>query len=755
MGVHGLWRLLDTFGEVTRPDDWRGKRVAIDASIWMSQFRAQCAAGENVEQRILEGFFLRILKLLFYGIEPVFVFDGSAAPLKSMERRRRAERRAALERAALTRRAKQIVKAQLASGVLDVQALDRQSPVKKSGDHLSSSKRRDAPMVRYLSSRRLPVTATEGCGALPRRLMHKRPREVVLEPDVVSRTLTKNFLNEAEEWMEEKRRGEMCIEANTLLYSSTSLFMGPRRVLEGKIDEFMVPDAQLENDKKPSQHMSLSFPTRRPPSVVISDDETTGNNDWETVSTGTGDGDSVVVVEGDKGTFVSRLHEMEEVMSQSLHEDSCDTWSEKTMMGSDDGILSSCGKGGCIRARSTSSSAPDDSALLWNPGTQLNCQKGSETTNIQREVSEEGSGQFTPVSLHPVEWQTSEETSTLVTKELEGALGATTSVVASSFSYPSHVPASNPKPSTASSMAAAGSTVIKSNTNVKQVIPFELLEIVELLECCGIPFVISPHEADAQCAFLSQHRLVDAVFSEDSDVIVHGAAVVLRGFFAKDRYVVAYRQCDLATCGVDKDVLVALALLLGCDYAEGVDGVSLLEALQIITAFWRQESDQGPLHVLEMLTQWRNAVVQRCFVWDDESTLLQYYLNWRKWASLRVTMEFPKADVVDAFFNATVETDLRSFAAASPDWKRLRTFAGMHGLLGSITCQQRLELAQKEFTARELQRQDVHQRQQLRLTDFAMSSQIKKVIYRKQPPRFAAALSALRVVRRGGVILDG
>ncbi|EKF31745.1 DNA repair protein RAD2, putative [Trypanosoma cruzi marinkellei] len=730
MGVHGLWRLLDTFGEVTQPSEWRGKRVAIDASIWMSQFRAKCKSGENMEQCVLEGFFLRILKLLFYGIEPVFVFDGSATDLKSTERRRRAERRAALERSALTRRAQQIVKAQLASGVLNVQALDQKSPVKTT----------DVGMLQRLSSTNISDTATGCFSTNSRSLLRKRRREIVLEPDVISRTLTNSFLAEAEEWIEERKRGEMCVEANLLFYSSTSLFMGPRRVLEGKIDGPIVPAVLPEKDTNPSAYMSLSSLSSEEASLVTSDDEKNSNNDYETVSTGiTSSRDSVVIVGGHTETLPDRLREMEEITIHSLQDDSCDTWLEKDMATSDD-IISFCSEGDGSCGSGHSNSDHDDSVQLWNPGTQLICQSGAETTRMHREVSNEGIERLTTASLGSVEQKTTEGTSSPVTKDLTGAVDVTRSLEAPS---PSHPPQTFlPKP-------------ITKSTKAHQVIPFELLEILELLDCCGIPFVLSPHEADAQCAFLSQQRLVDAVFSEDSDVIVHGATVVLRGFFSKNRYVVVYRQSDLAMCGVDKDVLVALALLLGCDYAEGVDGVSLLEALRIIAAFWHQESVQGPSHVLDMLTRWRDAVVQRRFVWEEEGVLLQSYLNWRKWSTLRVAADFPQVPVVDAFFNATVDADMRAFAVASPDWNRLRTFAGMHGLLGDVTCQQRLELAQKAFMARELQRNNERKQQQLRLTDFAMPSHAKeRVVYKKQPPKFAAALTALRAVRKSGACVD-
>ncbi|KAF8298663.1 putative DNA repair protein RAD2 [Trypanosoma cruzi] len=740
MGVHGLWRLLDTFGEVTQPSDWRGKRVAIDASIWMSQFRAKCTSGENMEQCILEGFFLRILKLLFYGIEPVFVFDGTATDLKSTERRRRAERRAALERSALTRRAQQIVKAQLASGLLNVQALDQKGPVKTAGRPLSPKKETNAGMLQRSSLTNISDTATGCCSTNPRSLLRKRRREIVLEPDAISRTLTNSFLTEAEEWIEERKRGEMCVEANLLFYSSTSLFMGPRGVLEDKINGPIKAAVLPEKDTNPSAYISLSSLSSEEASLVISDGDKTSINDYETVSTGiTSSRGSVVIVGGHTETFPDRLREMEEITIHSLHDDSCGTWLEKDMATSDD-ILSFCSEGDSSGGSGHSNSDHDDSVQLWNPGTQLICQSSAETTRMHREVSDDGIERPKAASIGSVEETTREGSSSPVTKELMGAVDVTRSLETPS---PSHPPQTLlPKP-------------ITKGAKAHQVIPFELLEILELLDCCGIPFVLSPHEADAQCAFLSQQRLVDAVFSEDSDVIVHGADVVLRGFFSKNRYVVVYRQSDLAMCGVDKDVLVALALLLGCDYAEGVDGVSLLEALRIITAFWHQESVQGPSHVLDMLTRWRDAVAQRRFVWEEEGVLLQSYLNWRRWSTLRVAADFPQVPVVDAFFNATVDADMRPFAVASPEWNRLRTFAGMHGLLGDVTCQQRLELAQKAFLARELQRKNERKQQQLRLTDFAMPSHAKeKVAYKKQPPKFAAALSALRAARRSGVRAD-
>ncbi|KAG8908001.1 DNA repair protein rad2 [Tulasnella sp. 403] len=61
-----------------------GKALAIDSSIWIYQFQATMRDKEGrglVNAHIL-GFLRRICKLLYYGIKPVFVFDGGAPALK-------------------------------------------------------------------------------------------------------------------------------------------------------------------------------------------------------------------------------------------------------------------------------------------------------------------------------------------------------------------------------------------------------------------------------------------------------------------------------------------------------------------------------------------------------------------------------------------------------------------------------------------------------------------------------------------------
>jgi len=46
--------------------------------------------------------------------------------------------------------------------------------------------------------------------------------------------------------------------------------------------------------------------------------------------------------------------------------------------------------------------------------------------------------------------------------------------------------------------------------------------LIKILREEQIEFIVAPYEADAQLAFLSLNNLVDAVITEDSDLVVYG-----------------------------------------------------------------------------------------------------------------------------------------------------------------------------------------------------------------------------------------
>lgn len=84
MGVKQLWTLLGPVGRPVLLETMEGKALAIDSSIWIYQFQATMRdkEGRGLNNAHILGFLRRICKLIFYGIKPVFVFDGGAPALK-------------------------------------------------------------------------------------------------------------------------------------------------------------------------------------------------------------------------------------------------------------------------------------------------------------------------------------------------------------------------------------------------------------------------------------------------------------------------------------------------------------------------------------------------------------------------------------------------------------------------------------------------------------------------------------------------
>ena len=111
-------------------------------------------------------------------------------------------------------------------------------------------------------------------------------------------------------------------------------------------------------------------------------------------------------------------------------------------------------------------------------------------------------------------------------------------------------------------------------------------ECQELLQLFGLPYIIAPTEAEAQCAYLERQGLVDAVITDDNDVFLFGAETVFRRLFQERQWVEEYRMSDVSReLGLTRDDLVRMALLLGSDYTEGVQGVGIVNAVEVLRAF--------------------------------------------------------------------------------------------------------------------------------------------------------------------------
>ncbi|XP_054840187.1 flap endonuclease GEN homolog 1 [Eublepharis macularius] len=126
---------------------------------------------------------------------------------------------------------------------------------------------------------------------------------------------------------------------------------------------------------------------------------------------------------------------------------------------------------------------------------------------------------------------------------------------------------------------------------------------LEMLECLGIPWVQAAGEAEAMCAYLNAKGYVDGCITNDGDAFLYGAQTVYRNFTMniKDPHVDCYSISSVEeTLGCNREHLIGLAILLGCDYLpKGVPGVGKEQALKLIRTL-------GGQSLLQRFEQWKD-----------------------------------------------------------------------------------------------------------------------------------------------------
>ncbi|KAL2354365.1 flap endonuclease 1 [Cryomyces antarcticus] len=111
-------------------------------------------------------------------------------------------------------------------------------------------------------------------------------------------------------------------------------------------------------------------------------------------------------------------------------------------------------------------------------------------------------------------------------------------------------------------------------------------EAQRLLKLMGIPFIIAPTEAEAQCAVLARAGKVYAAASEDMDTLTFNSPVLLRKltFSEQKKEPIQEIRLDKVLEGLEMDMkqFIDLCILLGCDYVDPIPGVGPQTALKLI-----------------------------------------------------------------------------------------------------------------------------------------------------------------------------
>uniref|UniRef100_UPI003AAC9825 DNA excision repair protein ERCC-5 homolog n=1 Tax=Centroberyx gerrardi TaxID=166262 RepID=UPI003AAC9825 len=257
------------------------------------------------------------------------------------------------------------------------------------------------------------------------------------------------------------------------------------------------------------------------------------------------------------------------------------------------------------------------------------------------------------------------------------------------------------------------------------------LESQELLRLFGVPFLVAPMEAEAQCAALDRTDQTHGTITDDSDVWLFGGRHVYKNFFSQNKYVEHYQFSDLQNqLGLDRTKLINLAYLLGSDYTEGVPGVGYVTGMEILNEF--------PGAGMEPLTQfsewWSEAQQNKRLVSDPRDSKVK-----KKLRDLKLQPGFPNPTVAQAYMQPAVDQSDSSFSWGRPHLDLIKEF-----------CQSRFGWSSRKTdeTLQPVLKQLNTQQTQLRIDSFFRMEQQERQAIRSQ--RLRRAVTCLKRKEREG-----
>lgn len=208
----------------------------------------------------------------------------------------------------------------------------------------------------------------------------------------------------------------------------------------------------------------------------------------------------------------------------------------------------------------------------------------------------------------------------------------------------------------------------------------------QLLKLFGIPFIQSPMEAEAQCAFLNAINLTDGTITDDSDIWLFGAQTVYKNFFVQKKMVMEFRMENIdKMMHLDRNKLIQLAMLVGSDYTVGINGVGAVTALEILAAFPQTPETEGSTDqyqsMLSSLRKFREWFQNGKQAGPNGKTILKSKLK-----NVELFEGFPSPNVLRAYLEPTIDSSTEPFTWGQIDiesimeltktklgWTRLKT----------------------------------------------------------------------------------
>lgn len=122
----------------------------------------------------------------------------------------------------------------------------------------------------------------------------------------------------------------------------------------------------------------------------------------------------------------------------------------------------------------------------------------------------------------------------------------------------------------------------KLNKQIVYIRPEDIEEVKEMCSVLHIPFYIAEQEAESLCSYLCQSGQVDAVVTEDSDVIAYGCPVWISSIDFNGDCIRLVRDELLQQMQWTSDQLVDFCIMCGTDYNHSIPKIGPVGAYQLI-----------------------------------------------------------------------------------------------------------------------------------------------------------------------------
>lgn len=106
----------------------------------------------------------------------------------------------------------------------------------------------------------------------------------------------------------------------------------------------------------------------------------------------------------------------------------------------------------------------------------------------------------------------------------------------------------------------------------------------------NVDYIVAPYEADAQLAYLEKQGIIDAILTEDSDLLVFGCKCILLKLDQYGECIEIKREKfpqvkEIDLSGWTDENFRHMAILSGCDYLASIRGIGLKTAHRLLKKY--------------------------------------------------------------------------------------------------------------------------------------------------------------------------